>query len=190
MPERPAICVFCGSSAGLNPRYADAARSVGTALARHRIDLVYGGGHVGLMGIVADATLKAGGYVVGVIPESLARTEIAHDGLSELHVVPGMHERKAMMANRSNAFLTLPGGIGTFEEFFEIATWAVLGIHAKPIGVLNVDGYFDPLLAMLEHAVNEKFLRRAHLDSIEVGTDPEAIVARLVSAQAGPSREP
>ena len=190
MPDRPAVCVFCGSSAGENPRYADAARSVGRELARNRIDLVYGGGDVGLMGIVADAALQAGGYVVGIIPESLARREIAHEGLSELHVVPGMHERKAMMAIRSNAFLTLPGGIGTFEEFFEIATWAVLGIHRKPIGILNVDGYFDPLLAMLEHAVTEKFLRRAHLDSIQVGTDPEAIVASLISVQAGPSPEP
>ena len=181
MPDRPAVCVFCGSSFGANPRYVDAARIVGRTLARNQIDLVYGGGHVGLMGIVAHAALEAGGYVIGIIPESHTRREIAHDGLSELHVVPGRHERKAMMANRSNAFLTLPGGIGTFEEFFEIATWAVRGLHKKPIGLLNVEGYFDPLLAMLEHAVSEKFLRRAHLDAIKVGTDPEELASTLLA---------
>ena len=181
MSDRPAVCVFCGSSTGFRAGYADSARRVGHALARSGLGLVYGGGHIGLMGIVADAALEAGGYVVGVIPESLARLEIAHQGLSELHVVSDMHLRKAMMAERSSAFLTLPGGIGTFEEFFEIATWAILGIHHKPIGILNVDGYFDPMLAMLEHAVSENFLKRKHVDTLIVGDDPDELVARLMN---------
>ena len=144
MPDRPSICVFCGSSSGSTPAYAQAARRVGELLARHEVSLVYGGGRVGLMGILADAALGAGGRVIGVIPEALATKEIAHDGLTELHVVAGMHERKAPMATLSSAFLTLPGGIGTFEEFFEILSWGALGIHQKPIGVLNIDGLLRP----------------------------------------------
>ena len=129
IPIASNICVFCGSSSGLRPVYADTARRAGEAIARHGLGLVYGGGRVGLMGVVADAALGAGGRVIGVIPQALATKEIAHDGLSELYVVPGMHERKALMATKSSAFLTLPGGIGTFEEFFEILSWAALGIH-------------------------------------------------------------
>ena len=140
MPGRPHVCVFCGSQVGARPSYAEAARRVGAALAGGGFGLVYGGGRVGLMGTVADACLAAGGRAVGVIPEPLALKEIAHDGLTELVVVPGMHERKALMASRSAGFLALPGGVGTFEEFFEILTWAVLGLHNKPIGLLNVDG--------------------------------------------------
>ncbi len=131
------------------------------------------------MGIVADAVLEGGGRVVGVIPEPLATKEVAHDGLTELHVVADMHERKALMADRADAFLTLPGGIGTFEEFFETLSWAALGLHHKPMGVLNVAGYFDPLLALLDHAVAERFLRREFLDLLVVSSDPEAIIEEL-----------
>ncbi len=179
MPDRPHICVFCGSQRGARSSYLDAARTVGAMLAKSGLGLVYGGGRVGLMGAVADACLDAGGRVVGIIPDPLARKEIAHEGVSELIVVPGMHERKALMAQRSTAFLALPGGVGTFEEFFEILTWAVLGLHNKPIGLLNVDGYYDPLLALLDHAVAERFVRPEHLGLLLVSDDAERIVARL-----------
>jgi uncharacterized protein (TIGR00730 family) len=180
MPNRPHICVFCGSSRGSRPSYTEAARRVGAALARNRLGLVYGGGRVGLMGVVADAALAAGGRVVGVIPEPLATREIAHDGLSELHVVPGMHERKALMAQRSAGFFMLPGGLGTLEEFFEVLTWSALGLHQKPIGVLNVEGYFDPLLALLDHAAAARFVRPEHLDLVVVSDQPEALAADLL----------
>ena len=179
------LCVYCGSSVGLRPVYAEAARRVGDALGRRGFGLVYGGGRAGLMGIVADAVLNAGGKVVGVIPESLARDEVAHDGLTELHVVPGMHARKALMAERAAGFLTLPGGVGTYEEFFETLTWAALGLHAKPIGVLNVDGYFDPLFHLLDHAVSEGFTRPAHLDRLLISSDPEALAAELLRSTPG-----
>ena len=139
------------------------------------------------MGAVADAALAEGGRVVGVIPEPLVSREIAHSGLSELIVVPGMHERKALMAARASAFLTLPGGIGTFEEFFEILTWAALGLHARPMGLLDVAGYFGPLRAMLDHAVAEGFVRPAHLDLLRVSDDPEALVAGLLASVRPPS---
>jgi uncharacterized protein (TIGR00730 family) len=174
------LCVYCGSSNGIRPAYAEAARRVGLALGRRGFGLVYGGGRVGLMGIVADAVLEAGGPVVGVIPEPLATEELAHDGLSELHVVSGMHERKALMARVASGFLTLPGGIGTYEEFFETLTWAALGLHAKPMGLLNVDGYFNPLLKLLDHAVDERFVRPAHLDLLRVSSDPEALADDLL----------
>jgi uncharacterized protein (TIGR00730 family) len=180
MPQRPHICVFCGSSPGARPSYTEAARRVGAALANNGLGLVYGGGRVGLMGVVADAALAAGGRVVGVIPDPLASKEIAHPGLSELHVVAGMHERKALMADRSAGFVALPGGVGTFEEFFEIVTWAVLGLHRKPIGLLNVEGYFDPLLTLLGHAVAERFVRPEHLAMIVVTDKPEALAADLL----------
>ncbi len=173
------ICIYCGSATGTNPEYVAAARRLGTFLAGRRLGLVYGGGRVGLMGIVADSVLQSGGRVVGVIPEALATKEVAHDGLTELHVVAGMHERKALMAHRADAFLTLPGGIGTFEEFFETLSWAALGLHHKPVGVLNVAGYFDPLLALLDHAIAERFLRREFLDLLVVSSDPEAIIEEL-----------
>jgi uncharacterized protein (TIGR00730 family) len=181
MPNRSHVCVFCGSSRGARPMYAEAARKVGGALARGGLGLVYGGGRVGLMGIVADAVLAVGGRVVGVIPDPLATKEVAHDGLTELFVVPGMHERKALMAHRADAFLTLPGGIGTFEEFFETLSWAALGLHHKPMGVLNVAGYFDPLLALLDHAVAERFLKREFLDLLVVSSDPAAIIEELAN---------
>src|SRR3954451_22066267 len=168
MPTRRHVCVYCGSSMGSRPSYAEAARRVGESLARNGLGVVYGGGRVGLMGVVADAALAAGGRGGGVVPQPLATREVAHGGLTELHVVPGMHERKALMAERSAGFLTLPGGIGTFEEFFEVLSWAVLGLHRKPMGILNVEGYFDPLLMLLEHAVSEQFLRPEHRDLLVV----------------------
>ncbi len=161
--------------------YVDAAHAIGVELGKHGLGLVYGGGRAGLMGVVADAVLAGGGQVVGVIPEILATTEIAHDTLTELHVVSGMHERKALMAERAAGFLTLPGGIGTYEEFFEILTWAALGLHAKPMGVLNVAGYFDPLLKLLEHAVSEGFVKQKYLDFVFVSDDPAAVAAELAS---------
>jgi uncharacterized protein (TIGR00730 family) len=181
MQERPRICVFCGSSFGKSPAFREQAVRVGEALARRKVGLVYGGGRVGLMGVVADATLANGGEVVGVIPEVLSSAEIAHHGLTELHVVAGMHERKALMAEKSSAFLTLPGGIGTYEEFFEILSWAGLGIHRKPIGLLNVEGYFDPLLALLEFGADAGFIRRRFLDPLLVSEDPENLVGDLLS---------
>ncbi|WP_165226330.1 TIGR00730 family Rossman fold protein [Aquisphaera insulae] len=188
MSEGPSICVFCGSSAGLSPSYAEAARLVGEAIVRRGASLVYGGGRVGLMGVVADAVLAAGGRVVGVIPEALSTKEIAHDGLTELHVVRGMHERKALMASRSTAFLTLPGGIGTYEEFFEILSWKGLGIHRKPVGILNVGGYFDPLLDLLDHGITRKFIRVDHLRPLVVSDQPEEVVRILLDEpDAGPN---
>jgi uncharacterized protein (TIGR00730 family) len=181
MPGRPYVCVFCGSSAGARPAYADAARRIGTTLARHGLGLVYGGGRIGLMGVVADAALAAGGRVIGVIPEPLATKELAHTGLTELRVVRTMHERKALMAELSAGFLALPGGVGTFEEFFEIVTWAVLGLHRKPVGLLNVEGYYDPLRALLDHAVAERFVRPEHRALVVVSDQPEALAADLLT---------
>ncbi len=155
--------------------------SVGRRLALDKIGLVYGGGRVGLMGIVADAVLAGGGRVIGVIPESLATREVAHDGLTDLHIVPDMHARKALMARRASAFLTLPGGIGTFEEFFETLSWATLGLHRKPMGILNIAGYFDPLIALLDHAAAAQFVRRVHLDLVHVATEPARAVSELLT---------
>lgn len=180
------ICVFCGSRVGLDPEYVAAARAVGEALVRHDAGLVYGGGRVGLMGIVADAVLARGGRAIGVIPQPLATKEIAHDGLTEQHVVADMHARKALMARRSSAFLTLPGGIGTLEEFFETLSWASLGLHHKPLGILNVGSYFDPLLALLDHAIAQRFVRAENLELLFVSSDPEEVVARLAARAAPP----
>ncbi len=153
------ICVFCGSSQGSRPEYRTAAEELSAELVRRNIGLVYGGTSVGLMGVLADAVLKAGGEAVGVIPERLMKREVGHKGLTKLHVVRSMHERKALMADLSDAFIALPGGFGTLEEFCEVVTWSQLGLHAKPCGVLNVLGYYSPLLAMLDHAVGERFLK-------------------------------
>ncbi len=180
------ICVFCGSASGLRPIHAQAARATGKALAERGVELVYGGGRVGLMGIVADATLEAGGHAIGVIPRALASREIAHDGLSELHVVAGMHERKALMASLSDAFLTLPGGIGTFEEFFEVLSWAALGIHQKPMGLLNLDGYYAPAMLMFQNAIDEGFLNPETTRRLIIDADPHSIVERLVSPRPRP----
>ena len=153
------ICVFCGSSSGSRPEYRACADELGTDLARRNIVLVYGGGNVGLMGVVADAVLRAGGEAIGVIPEHLMGREIAHKQLTKLHVVRSMHERKALMADLSDAFIALPGGFGTLEEFCEVLTWSQLGLHAKPCGIVNVLEYYTPLLAMLDHAVQQRFLK-------------------------------
>ena len=153
------ICVFCGSSAGSQPEYRACAEELGAELARREIGLVYGGGNVGLMGAIADAVLHAGGEAIGVIPEHLMTREIGHKQLTKLHVVHSMHERKAMMADLSDAFIALPGGFGTFEEFFEVLTWSQLGLHLKPCGIINVLDYYTPLLAMLDHAVEQRFLK-------------------------------
>ena len=174
------ICVFCGSNPGVRPEYARAARDLGSLLARRGIGLVYGGGAVGLMGAVADAALEAGGAVVGVIPQTLVARELAHPGLTELRIVRTMHERKATMAELSTAFVTLPGGFGTLDETCEMLTWAQLGIHAKPCGLLNVAGYFDPLLAFLERAVEEGFLHAEHRALVVQETDPARLVEQLL----------
>jgi uncharacterized protein (TIGR00730 family) len=182
------LCVYCGSALGVDSRFAESAAEVGRAIAGHGFGLVYGGGRVGLMGVVADAVLEAGGKAIGVIPEPLAVKEIAHHGLTELHVVRDMHERKAMMASRSAAFLALPGGIGTFEEFFETLSWATLGLHHKPIGVLNVGGYFDPMIALLDHALAQNFVKPEHRRHLLISADAAALVVEVMS-QAG-SRSP
>jgi uncharacterized protein (TIGR00730 family) len=153
------ICVFCGSSPGSRPEYRAAAEEMGAELVRRNIGLVYGGGNVGLMGIIADAVLKAEGEAVGVIPEHIMSREIGHKGLTKLHVVHSMHERKALMADLSDAFIAMPGGFGTLEEFCEVLAWSQLGLHAKPCGILNVRGFYTPLLAMFDHAVEERFLK-------------------------------
>lgn len=173
------LCVYCGSSPGNDPAFADAARAVGTLIGREGWQLVYGGGRAGLMGIVADAALAAGAPVIGVIPESLMARELGHPGLTELHVVETMHQRKTMMAERADAFVALPGGIGTFEELFEVWTWRQLGYHDKPVGLLNVAGYYDALLAFLDQATDKGFMRAAQHELLQVHTDPRTLLARL-----------
>ncbi len=153
------ICVFCGSSAGNRPEYRSAAEELGSLVVQRSIGIVYGGGNIGLMGVLADSVLRAKGEVVGVIPEHLMSREIGHQGLTKLHIVHSMHERKALMADLSDAFIAMPGGFGTLEEFCEVLTWAQLGLHAKPCGILNVLDYYTPLLVMFDHAVREQFLK-------------------------------
>jgi uncharacterized protein (TIGR00730 family) len=187
-PRPPSICVYCGSRHGARPAYTAAARALGSAIGARGWQLVYGGGKVGLMGEVADATLAAGGRVVGVIPESLHQLEVAHRGLHELHVVPTMHLRKQMMAERADAYVALPGGIGTLEELFEVWTWRQLGYHALPLGLLNVDGYYDELLRFMRHTVAEGFLAAPQFDSLRVDNDPEALLRRLLDKTAAPDK--
>lgn len=175
------LCVYCGSSPGRNAAYGAAGRSLGKALVARGIGLVYGGAAVGVMGQVADAVLEAGGEAIGVIPRSLAVKEVAHPSLTEQHVVGSMHERKAMMAELSDGFVALPGGWGTFEEIFEILTWAQLGFHAKPCGLLNVAGYYDHLHAFLEHAINEQFVKPEFRPMITVESDPETLLDRYAA---------
>lgn len=170
------VCVFCGSSFGSRPEYEATARQLGTLLSERNIGLVYGGAHVGLMGAIADAALSAGGEVIGVIPEALVRKEIAHQGLGDLRVVGSMHERKALMAELGDGFIALPGGCGTFEEFFEIVTWAQLGMHSKPTALLNVAGYYDPLLALLDQSIAEKFVKREHRELVLDAADPAQLL--------------
>lgn len=173
------VCVFAGSSLGSREEYQWAARELGHALARRRVDLVYGGARVGLMGVLADSVLSAQGRVTGVIPEALVAREVAHEGLSELRVVKSMHERKATMAQLADGFIALPGGLGTFEEFFEVLTWAQLGLHRKPCGLLNVGGYFDRLLAFLDHSMEEGFVLREHASLVSVAASSEALLDLL-----------
>jgi uncharacterized protein (TIGR00730 family) len=182
------ICVFCGSSAGREPVYRDAARKLGATLARRGLGLVYGGGSVGLMGAVADAALEAGGEVVGVIPRALQLRELAHGKLTSLHVVSSMHERKAKMAELADAFVALPGGMGTLEEFAEVLTWAQLGLHARPCGLLDVGGYWAPLVAFFDHATEEGFLRAEHRALVLVADDPDALLDRFAAWQPPPIR--
>jgi hypothetical protein len=173
------LCVFCGSSPGARPEYLEAASQVGRLLAHRGIGLVYGGGRVGLMGAVADAALADGGKVIGIIPGTLARKEVAHQGLADLRIVNSMHERKAQMAELSDGFLALPGGFGTLEELFEVVTWAQIGIHHKPCGLLNVEGYFDPMLSFLDHMLQERFVRPEHRSLILTDTDPARLLDRM-----------
>jgi uncharacterized protein (TIGR00730 family) len=173
------VCVFCGSRHGTRPAYTHAAEAMGRELAVRGLGLVYGGGHVGLMGVVADAALAAGAEATGVIPHALAAREVDHPGLTALHTVNTMHERKALMADLSDAFVALPGGIGTLEEIMEVWTWAYLGIHRKPVGLLNVEGYFDPLLAWVERATADGFLRDIHRDLLVTADEPGALLDAL-----------
>jgi uncharacterized protein (TIGR00730 family) len=170
------LCVFSGSSPGGHPDYAQAAQELGRALAAQDLGLVYGGAQVGLMGTIADAALEAGGEVVGVIPQALVDREIAHDGLSELHVVGSMHERKAKMAELADGFIALPGGMGTLEELFEVYTWTQLGLHSKPLGLLDVRGYYAQLAAFLDHAVAERFVTAEHREMLVVEQRAEAMI--------------
>lgn len=180
------ICVFCGSANGANPVYLESARAFARAAAASGIRIIYGGASVGLMGAVADEALAAGGEVVGVIPQALVDREIAHRGLTELHVVRSMHERKARMAELADSFVALPGGLGTLEELFEIWTWGMLGLHAKQFGILDVDGYYEPLVAFLDHARDEGFIRPAQRGRLLVERDPARLLERL-TASSSPS---
>jgi uncharacterized protein (TIGR00730 family) len=174
------VCVFCGSSYGAEPVYREAAASLGLALARAGIGVVYGGGKVGLMGVLADAALDAGGEVIGVIPRLLFEKEIAHDKLTSLRVVGSMHERKALMSDLADGgFIALPGGLGTLEELFEVWTWGQLGYHGKPVALLNVAGFYDPLLAFLDGVVRRRFIHAEHRAMLLVGDEPEEVLARL-----------
>ena len=173
------VCVFCGASSGRRAAFADAARSFGGAAAARGLGVVYGGGKVGLMGALAEGALAGGGEVVGVIPQELVERELAHEGLSELHVVGSLHERKALMAELADAFVALPGGFGTLDELMEQLTWSQLGLHAKPVGLLDVEEYWHPLIALARHATEEGFVREADLGAIAVATDAEGLLDRL-----------
>jgi uncharacterized protein (TIGR00730 family) len=175
------LCVFCGSQSGHAPKFAESARAVGALLAAQGTTLVYGGGHTGLMGALADSVLAGGGRVLGVIPAGLAERELAHTRLTEQHVVASMHERKALMAQLARGFLALPGGLGTLDELFEIWTWAQLGFHQKPIGLLDVDGFFQPLLELTRRIVDAGFARSENLELVLVDEDAERLLARLAA---------
>jgi len=177
------ICVYLGSNAGRTPVYVEQARGLGRELARRGIGLVYGGSNVGLMGALADAALEAGGRVVGILPERLQAKEVALLGLTELHIVATMHERKRMMSEMSDGFIALPGGAGTLEEIFETWTWAQLGFHAKPCGLLNIAGYYDKLAAFLDHAAQERFMREEHRAMLMVESSPAALLDRYAAYQ-------
>jgi uncharacterized protein (TIGR00730 family) len=174
------VCVFCGSRPGRRPEYEDAARALGRRLAADGVRLIYGGGGIGLMGTLATAVMEAGGTVIGVIPDPLATREVAHAGVTEMRVVPSMHARKALMADLADGFIAMPGGLGTFEEVFEILTWAQLGIHAKPIGLVNTGGYFDALIALVEHAIGEGFIHPEQRALFVDAPTPETLMPRLL----------
>ncbi|WP_409313600.1 TIGR00730 family Rossman fold protein [Pseudomonas putida] len=180
MPVR-SVCVFCGASMGANPAYREAAVALGQAIARRGLTLVYGGGAVGLMGVVADAAMAADGEVVGIIPQSLLDAEVGHKGLTRLEVVDGMHARKARMAELSDAFIALPGGLGTLEELFEVWTWGQLGYHAKPLGLLDVNGFYDKLGGFLDHIVEEGFVRPQHRAMLLLGQQPDELLEGMDS---------
>ena len=180
------LCVYCGSKPGTDPAFTQAAVQVGTWIGRHGGQLVYGGGRNGLMGIVADATLTAGGRVIGVIPRALVEKEWAHTGCTELHIVETMHERKQMMAQKADAFVALPGGIGTFEEFFEVWTWQQLGYHNKPIGLLNTQQYYEPMLNFLDSAVKKEFMGKWQMDLIQTSSDLAILLPNLIQAAGLP----
>jgi uncharacterized protein (TIGR00730 family) len=180
------VCVFCGSSRGARPAYAAAARALGRELVARGQGLVYGGGNVGLMGVVADAVLAAGGEAIGVIPHALMAREIGHTGVTTMHVVDSMHERKARMADEADAFVALPGGVGTFEEMFEAITWTQLGLHAKPCGLLNVDGFYDDLLRFLDHAWAEGFIKPETRAIVKASADPAELLDLLAGAAIPP----
>ncbi|MEO7084137.1 MAG: TIGR00730 family Rossman fold protein [Gemmatimonadaceae bacterium] len=174
-----ALCVFCGSNAGTRPNYTIAAQQFGAAVAQRGVTLVYGGGRIGLMGSLADSALKAGGRVVGVMPKHLVDREVAHHGLTDLHIVASMHERKALMIELSDAFALLPGGFGSWDEFCEAVTWRQLGLHAKPLGILNVLNYYDPLLSLATQSVAEGFVRSSLFEAISIHDDPETLLLSL-----------
>jgi hypothetical protein len=178
------ICVYCGSSSGKNPAYSQAAVNLALALCERNIGLVYGGGAIGVMGTVADAVLAAGGEAVGVIPKALAIKEVAHDNLSELHVVASMHERKAMMADLADGFIALPGGWGTLEELFEILTWAQLGFHDKPCGLLNIEGYYDGLIGFLENSFEQQFVNELYRPMLMKAQEPLALLDQFATYRA------
>lgn len=175
------VCIFCGSSPGARIEYTRAAQVMGAVLADHELELIYGGGQTGLMGVLADAVLTAGGHVIGVIPQALMEKEVAHKSLDELIVTRSMHERKEKMADLADAFVALPGGFGTYDEFCEIITWAQLGIHSKAIGLLNVHGFYDGLLTFFDHAVGEQFIRQQHHAMIQISNDPAQLLDMLAA---------
>lgn len=175
------ICIYCGSNPGRQEAYSRAARDLARTLVNRNLKLVYGGTSVGIMGLIADTVLQLGGEAVGVIPEALVRKEVAHPNLTELHVTQSMHERKTLMADLSDGFIAMPGGIGTLEEIFEIWTWAQLGFHKKPCGLLNIEGYFDSLTAFFEHAVAEQFVKQPHRSMLLVDSAPETLLDRFAS---------
>ncbi|WP_137173534.1 TIGR00730 family Rossman fold protein [Massilia sp. HP4] len=181
------LAVYCGAAQGANPIYADAARGLARAMVEHNIALVYGGGKVGLMGVIADEVLRLGGEATGVIPRALLEREVGHAGLTRLFVVKDMHERKAMMSDLSEGFIAMPGGMGTLEELFEMVTWAQLGIHAKPIGLLNVNGFYDGLRAFVRHQVEEGFVRPEHEGLMLAESDPGLLIRRLRAAAPAPA---
>ena len=184
------VAVFCGASSGRLTSYANAARDFGAVLGRRGLGLIYGGGRVGLMGSVADGALAAGGEVIGVIPRELVERELAHQGLTKLHVVESLHERKALMAELADGFVALPGGFGTLDELAEQLTWSQLGLHAKPVGLLDVEGYWGPLIVFAQHATAEGFVREADLGAIAVADDADALLERLLELSTAPRPRP